>query len=61
VAALPRRQRTALVLRYYADLSVRDVAAAMECPEGTVKTLTHKAVVSLRQTLALQEFERGSR
>jgi RNA polymerase sigma factor (sigma-70 family) len=52
VAALPRRQRAALILRYYVDLPVREVAVAMECPEGTVKTLTSKAIESLRRSLA---------
>jgi RNA polymerase sigma-70 factor (ECF subfamily) len=57
VRSLPRRQRTALILRYYVDLSVRDVAVAMDCPEGTVKTLTSKAVRSLRQSLSPSELE----
>jgi RNA polymerase sigma-70 factor (sigma-E family) len=57
VASLPRRQRTALILRYYVDLSVREVAVAMECPEGTVKTLTSKAIASLRQSPALNELK----
>ena len=48
VAALPRRQKTALVLRYFAGLSVRETAETMTCPEGTVKTLTHKAISTLR-------------
>lgn len=48
VAALPTRQRTALVLRYYADLSVSQVAEVMGCPEGTVKTLTRRAIEALR-------------
>ena len=56
VAALPRRQRTALVLRYYLDLSVREAAAVMECPEGTVKTLTHKAITSLRRDAGLVDL-----
>jgi RNA polymerase sigma factor (sigma-70 family) len=56
VASLPRRQRTALVLRYYVDMSVGQVAATMQCPEGTVKTLTHKAISSLRRSLPLQEL-----
>lgn len=49
VAALPPRQRTALVLRYYSDLPVAEVAAAMGCAPGTVKALTHKAVARLRE------------
>jgi RNA polymerase sigma-70 factor (ECF subfamily) len=57
VASLPRRERTALILRYYLDMSVRDVAEAMDCPEGTVKTLTRKSVASLRQSLPLLELK----
>ncbi len=45
---LPRRQRTALTLRYFSDLSVRETADAMRCPEGTVKTLTRQAIAGLR-------------
>lgn len=49
VAALPERPRRALILRYYAELSVADVAQVMKCPEGTVKTLTREAIARLRQ------------
>lgn len=48
VAGLPRRQRTALVLRYYADLPVAEVAEVMGCAPGTVKALTSQAVARLR-------------
>lgn len=48
VAKLPERMRRALVLRYYADLPVADVAELMTCPEGTVKTLTFQAIAALR-------------
>lgn len=48
VAALPERQRRALILRFYADLPVREVARQMRCPEGTVKSLTSTAIQSLR-------------
>jgi RNA polymerase sigma factor (sigma-70 family) len=37
VVALPRRQRAAIVLRYFNDLSVADTAAVLSCAEGTVK------------------------
>lgn len=53
VAALPRRQRTALVLRYYADLPVAEVAALMGCAPGTVKSLTSKALTALRKVEGL--------
>jgi RNA polymerase sigma factor (sigma-70 family) len=49
VARLPERQRRALLLRYFADLPVAEVASLMECPEGTVKTLTFQAIAALRR------------
>lgn len=48
VAALPERERRVVILRYFSDLSVADTAAALECPEGTVKSLTHAALARLR-------------
>jgi RNA polymerase sigma factor (sigma-70 family) len=48
VAALPARQRQAVVLRYYGDLSVDQVAAAMACRPGTVKAHLHQALAGLR-------------
>lgn len=45
---LPVRQRTALVLRHYADLSEADTAAAMDCAVGTVKSLTSRGLAALR-------------
>jgi RNA polymerase sigma-70 factor (ECF subfamily) len=57
VAALPRRQRTAVVLRYYADLPVAEVAALMGCAPGTVKSLTSKALTALRRVQGVQVVE----
>ena len=51
--ALPLRQRTALVLRYYSDLSVQETADVMGCAPGTVKSLTSQALAALRQTAGL--------
>lgn len=61
VAALPPRQRTALVLRYYADLPVADVAAHMGCAEGTVRALTHRAIGALRERAGLFDYEEAHR
>jgi RNA polymerase sigma factor (sigma-70 family) len=56
VAALPIRQRTALVLRFYADFSVEQTAVAMNVPEGTVKRLTHQAVQRLRTDARVRDL-----
>lgn len=48
VASLPERQRMAIVLRYFADLSVRDAGQVMGCPQGTIKTLTRQGITRLR-------------
>jgi RNA polymerase sigma factor (sigma-70 family) len=52
VADLPPRQKSALVLRYFLCLSVREVAYVMDCSEGTAKSLIHKAISSLRRSAA---------
>jgi RNA polymerase sigma factor (sigma-70 family) len=57
VAQLPVRQRTALVLRYFADLSVAETAEVMRCPEGTVKTITRQAILALRKTGRIADTE----
>ncbi|MDW6059946.1 RNA polymerase sigma factor [Streptomyces sp. FXJ1.4098] len=44
-------QRQVLTLRYYADLPVRDIAALLDVPEGTVKSRLHSAVAALRTQL----------
>ena len=51
LARLAPRRRAALVLRYYLDLSEADIAAALGCRRGTVKSLTHRAIDDLRKVL----------
>jgi RNA polymerase sigma-70 factor (sigma-E family) len=48
---LPGRQREALVLRYYADLSEAEIAAAMRISRGAVKSHTARAIATLRSVL----------
>lgn len=49
LAALTPRQRAVVVLRYYDDLSERDVAEALGVTVGTVKSQTHLALRRLRE------------
>lgn len=51
LAALPPRQRAAIVLRYYCDMSVDEVATAMGCSSGTVKSQTSRGLDALRRAL----------
>ena len=49
--ALPERQREAIVLRYYADFSEADIAAAMGISRGAVKSHTARGMTALRSIL----------
>lgn len=57
VAALPERQKTALVLRYFLDMPVAEVALVMQCPDSTVKSLTRRALQRLSSSAELEEFQ----
>jgi RNA polymerase sigma-70 factor (sigma-E family) len=49
--ALPPRQRAVLVLRYFLDLPEAEVAAALQCSLGTVKSTASRGLTRLEQTL----------
>jgi RNA polymerase sigma-70 factor (sigma-E family) len=51
LAALPPRQRAVLVLRYFLDLPEAEVAAALQCSLGTVKSTASRGLARLEQTL----------
>jgi RNA polymerase sigma factor (sigma-70 family) len=48
---LSTRARAAVVLRYYADLSTDDIAAALGCQPGTVRSILHRALANLNQVV----------
>jgi RNA polymerase sigma-70 factor (ECF subfamily) len=49
ISELPDRLSEVLVLRYYHDLSEREIAEIAGIPPGTVKSRLHKAVQTLRE------------
>jgi len=51
LAKLPARQRAAVVLRYYGDLPDADIARALRCRPGTVRSLIHRALADLRKVI----------
>lgn len=48
IAVLPRRQRAALVLRYYEDSTDAEIAAVLGCTESTVRSHISRALKTLR-------------
>lgn len=48
---LPKRQRDVVVLRYFADLTEQEAAAALGVSVGSVKTHAHRALHTLRSAL----------
>jgi len=51
LASLPPRQRAALVLRFHLDLPDADIAAILRCRVGTVASLVHRGLATLRTQL----------
>jgi RNA polymerase sigma-70 factor (sigma-E family) len=51
LAGLPPRQRAAVVLRFYCDLSVEQTADVLKCSTGNVKSQTSRGLAALRRVL----------
>jgi RNA polymerase sigma factor (sigma-70 family) len=52
VRELPVRQRTAVVLRFRADLAHREIAAAIGCSEEAARRSLHEGLTKLRKELS---------
>ena len=59
VSALPRDRRAAVVLFYYEDMSVEQIAKCLGVPQGTVKSRLSRARKQLKEMLQEQEGEYG--
>ncbi|MCU1620984.1 MAG: polymerase, sigma-24 subunit, subfamily [Modestobacter sp.] len=57
--SLPPRMRTAVVLRFYADLSEQQAAVAMGCSPSTVNTQTTRGLARLRALLSAPVLTTG--
>ena len=51
IEELTEKYKTVIILRYYKDLKVTEIAEILDCPEGTVKTNLHRAVNLLKAKL----------
>lgn len=51
IDSLSGKHKTAIILRYIQDMSIKDVARVMECSENTVKSYIHRALKSLKVKL----------
>lgn len=60
LAALPRRQREAVVLRYYLGMDTREVAQLLHVNEGTVKSTLFRARAALARALGVPETEEAN-
>jgi len=60
LASLPPRQRAAVVLRYFEDLSEADTAAALGVSVGTVKAHVSRGLDRLRDALAKVDVEQAT-
>ena len=54
--ALPTRQRTAIILRYYLEMNEKEMAQQLDAPAGTIKWLLNAARARLRELLGAERF-----
>lgn len=56
VEALPKKQKIALQLRIYEDLSFKEIAEIMECPYDTAKANFRHAILNIRKSIKNNEI-----
>ena len=61
ISALPDEQRLAVIMRYFGGMSVSDIAWAMQCPEGTIKSRLFHGLRSVRTAVTGEMPRRADR
>lgn len=61
VRSLELKPRQVIYLKYFGDMTLREIAWMLDCPEGTVKTWLHKGLAQLRQALGGEAGEDAGR
>jgi RNA polymerase sigma-70 factor, ECF subfamily len=51
LVVLTPEQRAVIVLRFWRDLPIEEIAARLDCPAGTVKSRLHAAIAALRSQM----------
>jgi RNA polymerase sigma-70 factor, ECF subfamily len=51
IERLDIQYKTVIILRYYEDLTIKQIAEMLHCPEGTIKTRLHRAINLLKSDL----------
>lgn len=59
VSSLPRRQRQALIWRFYVGMNVTETADQMDTSESAIKSLTYRATKTLHEILTESDWEVG--
>lgn len=56
-STLPDRQRAAVVLRFYEELSYAEIGSLLHCAEATARSHVHRALAGLKETLSKEGAE----
>lgn len=56
LACLPETHREVLLMRFVDDMSIAEIATALQIPEGTVKSRLHNALAALRNDPRAREY-----
>lgn len=49
--------KTVIILRYYKDFTIKQIADILDCPEGTVKTHLHRAIKILKLDIRKEDIK----